>query len=56
VFEYQFEDKEDVTLSSGFSPKDYNGKDPNLRPNQQFKETENQDLSKFYKQLVEEYK
>ncbi|MFQ3727368.1 hypothetical protein ABLV92_13745 [Staphylococcus equorum] len=56
VYEYQFEGKDDVTLASGFAPKDHTGKDPNLRPDQQFKETENKALSKFYKELVEEYK
>ncbi|XVL44865.1 hypothetical protein ABLW00_06640 [Staphylococcus equorum] len=56
VYEYQFEDKDDVTLASGFAPKDHTGKDPNLRPDQQFKEAENKALSKFYKELIEEYK
>ncbi|PTE70424.1 hypothetical protein [Staphylococcus devriesei] len=56
VFEYQFENKNDVTLSSGFAPKDYNDKDPNLLPNEQFKETDNKELKKYYKQVIEKYK
>lgn len=54
VYEYEFEGQDDISLSSGFAPKDHNGKDPNLTPNEKFKLTENEKLSKYYKKLLSE--
>ncbi|WP_349421031.1 hypothetical protein [Staphylococcus felis] len=43
-----------VTLSSGFAPKDYNDKDPNLAPNEQFTLTHNKELSRYYQKLIDQ--
>lgn len=55
VYEYTFKDSKDVTLSSGFAPKDHNGKDPNLSPNQMFKVSDNKALNDFYSELLKKY-
>ena len=55
VYEYAFTDSKDITLSSGFAPKDYNGKDPNLNPNQMFKVSDNKALNDFYNKLLKKY-
>lgn len=55
VYEYIFKDSKDVTLSSGFAPKDHNGKDPNLSPNQMFKVSDNKALNDFYSELLKKY-
>ncbi|PTI08859.1 hypothetical protein BU096_05815 [Staphylococcus xylosus] len=55
VYEYIFKDSKDVTLSSGFAPKDHNGKDPNLSPNQMFKVSNNKALNDFYSELLKKY-
>lgn len=55
VYEYTFKDSKDVTLSSGFAPKDHNGKDPNLSPNQMFKVSDNKELNDFYSELLKKY-
>ncbi len=55
VYEYAFNDSKDITLSSGFAPKDHNGKDPNLSPNQMFKISDNKALNDFYSKLLEKY-
>ncbi|MFQ3837630.1 hypothetical protein [Staphylococcus pseudoxylosus] len=55
VYEYAFNDSKDITLSSGFAPKDYNGKDPNLSPNQMFKVSDNKALNDFYSELLKQY-
>ncbi|WP_245393118.1 hypothetical protein [Staphylococcus coagulans] len=53
VYEYTFKNGKDVTLSSGFAPKDHNDKDPNLAPNEQFKRTQNKALSAFYQRCLQ---
>lgn len=53
VYEYTFKNGKDVTLSSGFAPKDHNDKDPNLAPNEQFKRTQNKALSSFYQRCLQ---
>ncbi|MEB6061258.1 hypothetical protein MXL22_09175 [Staphylococcus pseudoxylosus] len=55
VYEYTFKASKDVTLSSGFAPKDHNGKDPNLSPNQMFKVSDNKALNDFYNKLLKKY-
>lgn len=55
VYEYTFKASKDVTLSSGFAPKDHNGKDPNLSPNQMFKVSDNKALNDFYSELLKKY-
>lgn len=55
VYEYAFTDSKDITLSSGFAPKDHNGKDPNLSPNQMFKVSDNKALNDFYSELFKKY-
>src|SRR5699024_10613224 len=55
VYEYEFTHSEDVTLSSGFAPKDHNGKDPNLRPNEMFQVSDNKALNDFYQALLKQY-
>lgn len=55
VYKYQFTGAEDVTLSSGFAPKDHTDKDPNLSPNQMFKVSENKALNNYYKKLLTKY-
>ncbi|MGW7977113.1 hypothetical protein BU116_03045 [Staphylococcus xylosus] len=55
VYEYTFKDSKDVTLSSGFAPKDHNEKDPNLSPNQMFKVSDNKALNDFYSELLKKY-
>lgn len=55
VYEYAFTDSKDITLSSGFAPKDHNGKDPNLSPNQMFKVSDNKALNDFYSELLKKY-
>ncbi|MEY8643720.1 hypothetical protein [Staphylococcus arlettae] len=55
VYEYQFTGAEDITLSSGFAPKDHTDKDPNLKPNQMFKVSENKALNNYYKKLLTKY-
>lgn len=55
VYEYAFNDSNDITLSSGFAPKDHNGKDPNLSPNQMFKVSDNKALNDFYSELLKKY-
>ncbi|MFQ3844678.1 hypothetical protein AABD41_09020 [Staphylococcus pseudoxylosus] len=55
VYEYAFNDSNDITLSSGFAPKDHNGKDPNLSPNQMFKVSDNKALNDFYSELLKQY-
>lgn len=53
VYYYAFQSDESVTLSSGFSYKDYNDKDPNLKPNVIFKETKNETLKKQWQKILE---
>ena len=55
VYEYTFKDSKDVTLSSGFAPKDHNEKDPNLSPNQMFKVSDKKALNDFYSELLKKY-
>lgn len=55
VYEYTFKASKDVTLSSSFAPKDHNGKDPNLSPNQMFKVSDNKALNDFYSELLKKY-
>lgn len=55
VYEYQFQPGKEVTLSSGFAPKDHNDKDPNLKPDQLFKESRNQSANDLMKKLVQQY-
>ncbi len=55
MYEYAFNDSKDITLSSGFAPKDHNGKDANLSPNQMFKISDNKALNDFYSKLLEKY-
>ena len=55
VYKYQFTGAEDVTLSSGFAPKDHTDKDPNLSPNQMFKVSEDKALNNYYKKLLTKY-
>ncbi|REH93733.1 hypothetical protein DOS70_10240 [Staphylococcus felis] len=54
VYEYTFKNEPGVTLSSGFAPKDYNDKDPNLAPNEQFTLTHNKELSRYYQKLIDQ--
>ncbi|MBU0438698.1 hypothetical protein [Staphylococcus succinus] len=56
VYYYAFQSDESVTLSSGFSYKDYNDKDPNLKPNVIFKETKNETLKKEWKKILDKSK
>jgi len=52
VYTYQFTHNEDTTLSTGFAAKNYNGKDPNLKPNVMFTEVKENDLVKQWKKLL----
>lgn len=55
VYEYHFKPGQQVTLSSGFAPKDHNDKDPNLRPDQVFKVTEDETATELMSQLIKQY-
>ncbi|MDY5059566.1 hypothetical protein ACEE10_11915 [Staphylococcus simulans] len=55
VYEYQFKPSQQVTLSSGFAPKDHNDKDPNLRPDELFKATEDETATELMNQLIKQY-
>lgn len=56
VYEYQFKPNSEPSLSTGFATKDYNGKDPNLKPNEKFTVSKNKNLNKKWKTLLFEYK
>lgn len=56
VYYYTFKPDDTVTLSSGFSYKDFSDKDPNLKPNVVFKETHNKTLKKEWKNKLKQYK
>ncbi|WP_239732751.1 hypothetical protein [Mammaliicoccus sp. P-M55] len=56
VYQYEFTQNEDVTLSTGFADKDYNGKDPNLKPNVAFTEVKDKDIVQKWKKLLSKYK
>ncbi|MCG7338913.1 hypothetical protein MHZ36_06380 [Staphylococcus sp. ACRSN] len=55
VYEYNFKGGSDATLSSGFAYKDSNDKDPNLKPNVIFKETENDTIRKKWSNVFRKY-
>ncbi|WP_412518451.1 hypothetical protein [Staphylococcus simulans] len=55
VYECQFKSDKPVTLSSGFAPKDHNDKDPNLRPDELFKVSEDETATELMNHLVKEY-
>ena len=55
VYECQFKPSQQVTLSSGFAPKDHNDKDPNLRPDELFKPTEDETATELMNQLIKQY-
>lgn len=55
VYECQFDSGQQVTLSSGFAPKDHNDKDPNLRPDELFKVSEDESASELMSRLVKTY-
>ena len=55
VYECQFKPSQQITLSSGFAPKDHNDKDPNLRPDELFKPTEDQTATELMNQLIKQY-
>lgn len=55
VYEYTFKDNSDTTLSSGFAYKDSNDKDPNLKPNVIFKETENDTIRQKWSDVLSKY-
>ena len=46
VYEYQFKPNSEPSLSTGFATKDYNGKDPNLKPNEKFTVSKDKILNK----------
>ncbi|WP_314348444.1 hypothetical protein [Mammaliicoccus vitulinus] len=52
VYQHQFTQNEDVTLSTGFAAKDYNGKDPNLKPNVMFTEVKDKELVQEWKKIL----
>lgn len=56
VYEYQFKPNSELSLSTGFATKDYNGKDPNLKPNEKFTVSKDKILNKKWKMLLSEYK
>ncbi|WP_323708169.1 hypothetical protein P3U10_13025 [Mammaliicoccus sciuri] len=56
VYEYQFKSNSEPSLSTGFATKDYNGKDPNLKPNEKFTVSKDKILNKKWKMLLSEYK